>query len=95
MCGGVCGRRDGHRDFFANGHVRARDAWGIVRGVTGFHDRKTSAEGGSAAAQDDRLGIVGEDEASSRDFRFSDVERDIELGEGVEGVFQHDDCFQG
>ena len=31
MCGGVCGPRDRHRDLFADSHVPAGDACGVVR----------------------------------------------------------------
>jgi hypothetical protein len=44
MCGGVCGPRDRHRDLFADRHVPAGDACGLVRGVIGFHRSKTTAK---------------------------------------------------
>jgi hypothetical protein len=51
MCGGVCGPRDRHRDLFADRHVPAGDACGIVRGVIGFHYCKTTAEFNCAGSQ--------------------------------------------
>jgi hypothetical protein len=51
MCGGVCGPRDRHRDFFADRHLPAGDACGIVRVVIGSHYCKTIAEFNSAGNQ--------------------------------------------
>jgi hypothetical protein len=44
MCGGVCGPRDRHRDLFADRHLPADDAGGIVRGVADFHCCPTTAK---------------------------------------------------
>jgi hypothetical protein len=44
MCGGLCGLRDRHRYLFADRHVPAGNACGIVRGGIGFHYGKTTAE---------------------------------------------------
>ena len=44
MCGGVCGPRDRHRDLYANRHVLAGNACGIVRCVVGLRHCETSAE---------------------------------------------------
>ena len=44
MRGGVCGPCDRHRDFLADGRLPAGNACGVVRGVIGFHYRKTTAE---------------------------------------------------
>ena len=42
--GEVCGPRDRHRDLFADRHLPAGNACGIVRGAIGFHYRKTTVE---------------------------------------------------
>jgi len=49
VCGGVCSAGDGHRDFFADGHVPADDTGGIVRGVVGICCCKKTADFGRAA----------------------------------------------
>jgi hypothetical protein len=51
MCGGVCGPRDGHRDLFADRHVPAGDAGGIVRGVIGFYCCEATAKFNGAENQ--------------------------------------------
>jgi hypothetical protein len=51
MCGGVCGPRNRRRDLFADRHVPAGDAGGIVRGVIGFYYGKTTAEFDGAESQ--------------------------------------------
>jgi hypothetical protein len=44
LCGGVCGRRDRHWDFFANRHLPAVNACGIVHSDIGSYYSTTTSE---------------------------------------------------